>query len=758
MTRAKVCRTTKAAAVFGAVAGIAASNLAYAQLAQQNNAVAPASATGASSAAAGAPSPVVDNGQVGDIIVTAQRRSERLQSVPISVSAISGDAAVNKGITGTSALGQVVPSLEITTNGLNVSPFLRGIGSSVGVPNAENSVAIYVDGVYQPAAAGNLFDFNNIERVEVLKGPQSTLFGRNSTGGVIQVITKDPTQTPEIDASVGYANYNTVTANGYVAGGIAKDLAASVAVIYKNRGDGWGTDLPLDEKLPGASDFAIRGKLVFDNRNGTQVHLAGFYSHSVDDMGYLQIVPGAKNVLGQGFPGDYNSTSGFIQSSWRTSYGASLTIDHDFENFHVASITAYQNVASYLNVDTELVILPLVTGELSGNSKMISQEFHISSPSGSRLKWLAGVFLFDYKAAYDPVNVYGLAFGANPQDGITQYGSTLSKSAAVFAQATYPLTDTTDLTLGARYSEDSSVFNGEVYVRNTSIIALPINGVPAYNRFSYGKPTWRISLDHKFTPDILGYASYNRGYKSGNFSLGSNPTQADGLTPLAPYEPERLDAYELGLKSELFDRRLRMNLAAFYYDFGNFQFQKEFGTNVITLNGTTARSYGVEADLQGRVTSRLTLTANASYLHTRIGNFPGAPNTVRDPVTGISANGPADYNAEGNELPFAPPFTGSVGLSYRYPTEIGDFDLNGNAYHNSGSFAEIDNRLRINSYNLVNASLGWTDKTGGLSIRVWGKNLTKAYYYVQLAGRVDGPDGGEPNEPRTYGVTLRVKM
>jgi iron complex outermembrane receptor protein len=745
--------TARSAAFIGAAVTIAAGNVVCAQSVSQSNTAAASGVQAAASASAS------ENVQLGEIVITAQRRSENIQNVPIAVTAISGEGALSRGVIDTSDLQQAVPDLVIARNANDITPFIRGIGSAIGTPNAENSVAIYVDGVYQPAAAGNLFDLNNIERVEVLKGPQSTLFGRNATGGVIQVVTKDPSQKAEMDMSIGYENYDTINTNAYIAGGITDGLSAGVAILYRHRRDGWGTNLSIDESTPGESDLAIRGKMLFDDGNGTQIRLAGNFSHSIDAIGYLQIVPGARNVLGQGYSGEYNTTSDFNQSAFVKGAGGSLTIDHDFGGMKVASISAYQNTSSFFSVDTDLSVLPIVRGDLNGENDMFSQEFHLLSPTASPVQWLAGIYLFRYHAGYLPASIYGLAFDPdNPQGGISQDTQTLAKSAALFGQATYPLTDSTNLTMGARETYDTSAYEGAILLRNTPIVVLPINGVEAHNSLTYTKPTWRVSLDQKLAPDVLGYVSYNRGFKSGSFALGANPTEANGLTPLAPYQPEKLDAFELGLKSELFERRVTINTAAFYYHFSNFQFQKVFGTNVITLNGPTAQLYGVEAELQGRVTNHLTLSASASYLHSQIGNFPGAPSTERDPVTGLSFNGPADFNAKGNQLPFAPTFTATPAITYSEPTEVGTFDLSGSLYYNDGSYTEIDNRLHIGSYHIVNASLLWTDKSNVWSIRLWGKNLTGAYYYDQFFGRVGGPDYGEPAAPRTYGITLRARM
>ena len=700
-----------------------------------------------------------DNSQIRDIVVTAQRRAQKLQDVPIAVNAISGEAAMNAGITGTVALQQSVPALQISRNANGATPFLRGIGSSIGNPNGEGSVAIYVDGVYQPAANSNVFEFNNIERVEVLKGPQGTLFGRNATGGVIQIVTKDPSQTPEMDVSFGYANYETVTANAYVAGGIAENLSAGVSLLYKNRNEGWGTQLLTGLETPGGREFAVRGKLLLTPGDDTEIRLAGDYSKSRNAISLYQPVPGAANIVGQGYPGRYNTTAGFHQDSKYTSRGASLTINHDFGAVQLASISAFKRVNGSYSVDQDVSPVPLVTGFLNSRNKMYSQEVHLLSASDSRLQWLVGAYYINYSAKFSPLLLRGLAFDpTNPDAGIDAATGTRARSVALFAQATYPIDDNTNLTAGFRYSWERTRYEGSFLVGGTNIIIVPINGVPARSTFSYGKPTWRISLDHKFAPDVLGYVSYNRGIKSGSFGIGSNPTKADGLTPLDPYQPEQLDAYEVGLKTEFLDRHLRLNVSGFYYDFKNIQFQKVENASVVIFNGPSARSYGAEVDLEARVTPNLTLTAGGSYLHTRIGDFPGAPNTQRDPVTGLNNGGDPTFNAKGNRLPFAPKYSVSAGFTYNIPTNIGTFDVNGHLYYNSGAFSEIDNRLDVGSYEIVNASVGWTDPGNKLSIRLWGKNLTKTYYYVQLSGIADLTDIGAPNEPRTYGATARIQF
>lgn len=264
------------------------------------------------------------------------------------------------------------------------------------------------------------------------------------------------------------------------------------------------------------------------------------------------------------------------------------------------------------------------------------------------------------------------------------------------------------------------------------------------------KPTWRISLDHKFSPTVLGFVSYNRGFKTGNFSTTVGPVGN------IPTEPEVLDAYEAGLKTELFDRTVRLNGSVFYYDFTNIQLTRFINGQSFPFNGGQATLYGADIELQARLTSRLSINANVGLVHTRMGDFPNAPNTIRLP-DGTVIRGPDTFNAKGNELPNAPKITGNAGFNYTVPASIGDIIFTGNLYYNDGRYAEVDNRLRDGSYILVDASIGWKspDKTYGF--RVWGKNLTNSYHYAQIFSQAFTADiGGPAGPPRTYGVTAEL--
>ena len=699
--------------------------------------------------------------QLEEVVVTAQRREQKLQEVPIAISAISSDAFQAAGVTGTTSLQAMVPSLNIVRQANGASPFLRGIGASIGDANAEGSVAVYLDGVYQPSQFGNFFDLADIERVEVLKGPQGTLFGRNSTGGVIQVVTKDPGKDLQAKASVGYASYSTVTADGYVAVPVSDNVAFNTSVYYQNRSDGWGKNIFTGASTPGANTSAIRSKLKITPGANTTIVVAGNYSKYRD--GALTGQP-PRDVPHQTtispYPGDYNVNANKTDGSHTESYGGSLHVDHDFASARLASITAYQKTTGIWDLDFDATPLQIVDATLSEKSKMFSQEVHLLSPAQSKLQWLLGAFYYYRDAGFFPSALRGLAFF--PGTGVDINAGSTSRSRSFFAQATYPILPDTNLTGGFRYSWESSDGIGGTYLPGTNIIIDTANGKPATDKLSYSKPTWRISIDHKFSPDVLGYLSYNRGVKSGNFGLSAG---AAGLS--RPYLPEQLDAYEIGLKSEWLDHRVRINASVFDYDFKNYQFQKLVAGSAFVFNGNSANIYGGEIEIEARPTENLTLNANLGLLHSRVGDFPDAPNNclapngasdgggVCAPGTFAQLPGPTvPYNAHGTPLINAPPTSGNAGFVYNHPTAGGNIALSSNIYYFGGASASIGNRLRYRKYTALNASIGWTNAAKLLGVRIWGKNLTSQYYYTQLSAAAGLSDLAAPAEPRTFGVTV----
>lgn len=725
------------------------------------------------------------SGQIGEIIVTANRREQKLQEVPIAISAITTEAAEAKGITGIANLQTAVPGLQITRQANQAQPYLRGLGAASGSPNAEPSVALYVDGVYNPSANANFFDFNNVERIEVLKGPQGTLFGRNATGGVIQIITKDPGDSVEGSVSLGYANYDTITANAYLSAPLSENLGANIAVMFKDQGDGWGKNLFTGKDTRPNKDLGLRGKIVWSN-GSTTIKLAGDYSHNRGGAINGQVVAPSRAVnfpvilatgVGDPFPGKFNVNNNFEQISDVETGGVSLTAMHDTGGVVLESISAYRKTKGFWTLDQDLSPWQGLDAIPNQSARMYSQEFHVSSAKSSTLQWLLGAYYYNYDAAAAPQALNGILLDptfpgclftntCNGQSGVDISAGTKATSFSLFGQATYPLGESTNLTVGARYTWEKVAYRGMTTFHNTNI-PVPGIGGPLTAEKKDNSPTFRVSLDHKITPEVMVYASYNKGRKSSGYEVSGFVIP---VVASSPYDAEKLNAFELGIKSDLFDRRVRFNVGGFYYDFKNMQFQKISSGNAVTFNAPNgATMYGIEADLEARVTENLDLSANLGYLHTSIRDFLGAPNTCLNVVSGLSdaggffcngANGSPDpanllpFNAKGNNTPNSPEFSANFGAVYSIPTSVGTFALAGNAYYTSKMYFEIDNRTNNPAKWLLNASLLWKDNSKKMSLRIWGRNLSNEYYYTQYTGQGNASDIGSPGNPREYGVTL----
>ncbi|SCW72219.1 iron complex outermembrane recepter protein [Sphingobium faniae] len=681
--------------------------------------------------------------QLEDIIVTAQRTSQRLQEVPIAVSAVTAAGLESRGITSAFSLGNAVPGLQVTQTGTTTTPYLRGVGSNAANPNNEASVATYIDGFYIAAPYANALSFNNIDRIEVLKGPQGTLFGRNATGGVIQIVTRTPQHDPAMNFSLGYANYDTVSAAAYVTGGLTNTIAADVAVQYKNQGNGFGRDLTRGVDTYLGWEGSVRSKILWEPAEGTKVTIAGNYAEMKNDFLNYVFAPGSVGPDGvTTYEGRYNTSTDFQAESRTKTYGGSLTINQDVGFATLVSLTSRQIAKGLNQFDRDTTPLPLLSFFSPQRVKTFTQELQLNSNPGGPLQWTLGGFYFNNNAGYVPARLIGLAFGAPDAENDIQ-GVQKTKSVSVYGQATYEIVPRVNLTGGLRYTHEKIDVDWAAGAGTTSapIIVAPVASADT----KFNKMTWRAALDYEFVDNIHSYISYNRGIKSGGFDL-LNPGGA-------PYRPEILDAFEAGLKSELFDRRLRLNISGFVYKYKDIQVAANPNGVIVTANGPRATIKGVDADFELAVTSGLRLSGGLGYTHGKFDRFPDAVVYGPDGSQVFDPDGSA-LDVTGNQTSRTPKFTANLGAIYTIETSAGKFGLSGSYYHNSGFYWDVDNRLRAPKYDLFGASISWTDTSGVFGVRLWGENLTDEAYHTQ------GVSGGSIGDtvvygaPRTYGVTL----
>ena len=690
-----------------------------------------------------------------EIVVSAQKRSENLQDVPIVITAVSSTQLTNAGVTSVPSLSLLAPGLNIRTSAGGVlQPSIRAIGTSSNV--VENPVALYVDGVYLPQQQEGNRDLPDVDQVAILKGPQGTLFGRNATGGVIQITTSKPSQTFRFKAKAEVDNYETVRTGVFVSGGLAEGVAASLSADYAAQGKGYGDNLVTgDDTFQLLRSVSLRGKLVVDAGPDTSITLVADYMSRKTRTYTFVPYPGTSFVLPLAGPaGDKRDTYSQIDpyAAFRGG-GVSMTIEHDLGAAKLVSITAYRKgQANYLfdNVPTGTPIFYVGVDKGDQPSESFTQELQVISSGDGPFTYAAGVFYFYNSNANLPIRrqffppFYGPAGPAPAANRVTEtYGEETARSIAPYGQVGLEVFKDTTLTLGARYTYEKRELEGHTVLTryNGTTATLPFTPAPLTIR----KPTWRVALDHRFNPDLLAYVSYNRGIKSGGFNI---------LNPANPaYLPERLDAYEAGIKSQLFDDRLRLNVGGFYYDYANLQVTQFVNLAQSVVNGAQARIYGLDVDFNARLTPELTLNGGFELMHAEFTSYPNAVGSIPKATGGATL---IVVDATGNRIPQAQEFVATVAADYERPIAQGSIHANLTANYSGDYKFEADNYLTQKAYLLLNASLGWKSPDQRYGLTLWVRNLLDETIINNTTSQAVGYPTSYGGPPRTFGLTAKV--
>jgi iron complex outermembrane receptor protein len=701
-----------------------------------------------------------------EIVVTANKREENLQSVPIAIDAFTANQLENSGVSSTDALSTAVPGLTMESGANGLQPHLRGVGTTATSIGQENSIATYIDGVYIESLTGALMSLNGIKAIEVDKGPQGTLFGRNATGGVISVVTKDPSPDFGGTASVSYGNYNTVATNDYITGGITSGLAADLALHYSDQGEGYGRNLYNGQGAEKTRDFAARSKWLFTPQNDDRLMLSFDYSqtHSTD-VNVFEPLPGYPTNWGPGAPAPHGQPFLFTGGPWDIDVpsspefsdqqgGVSLQYEHNFGFAKFTNITAYRQD----EVNEFFFAEPLPTNAEHASwiamERQYSEELRLTSAYTSTIKWVGGLYYLGASAGRVPETLSGAVIGA-PVQGINFHSVEGTDSEAVYGQATAPLPalSNTNLTLGLRYSVERRSLRGDEYIDFLPVTDIPpkISLVTDAHKI-FEKPTWRLALDHHFADDLLGYVSYNRGFKSGVYN-----TLPPGGATATPVQPEVLDAYEIGVKSEFLDHRVRVNASGFYYNYTDIQVTTYVLGSTVLGNGAKARIYGLDLDLEAKVTDELTISAAVETLHDYFASFPNAQYFYPQSLTEGGGTRSVDASATGNQLPYTPDVSFDISANYAVPIGYGTANFNVTYSHSAGWYASPDNLLKSPTSNLINAQAGWSLPDKRTRITLWGKNLKNQAVPAALVELANpgGYDAGFNLPPRTYGITLQ---
>ncbi len=724
--------------------------------------------------------------KLGEIIVTATRRSADLQKVPASIIAVTSASLKALNVDSILQLPALVPGLIAQPAGGN-NLFLRGIGSaSTGYNEGQN--AVYLDGLYLANPAAGVTGFNNIERIEVLKGPQGTLYGRNVTGGLVSVITRDPGDTVKADISLGYANYDTASFSLYGSAPLASNLAGSISIFGQRQNQGWSVNVFDGHRDQQQEEIGLQAKLVWKPGENTKVTGTFIYDSNNRDVGFVrQVAPGTLASDGTPYYGEYQFASRIDPQAPFNISIASLKIEQDLGFATLMSLTGFQKSeqrvlfsGAQAGLGQTATGLGVPTNDFLQQSTSWSQEFQLTSHNaGSRFDWVAGAFFFDDKTrlrldTYNTCinNVCAPAFTPTSSDG-----RPTTRSYSVYGDATYRILEHTKLTLGLRYTNETKELSGllsPLAGRPNSVAAIPVpagtvvalqpgqpytlrvNGVNVLQpgiatSKNFEAVTYRAVLSQDLGENFHFYLSHNYGFKSGAFNgnVFTNP----------PVEPEKLYAFEAGFKSELFDRRLRLNVAYFHYTYKDIQIRSSAPPappgNVLLLNIGKSRYDGVDADFSLAAGGGLTINGGFEYLDARFEDYPGASciTFATATVSGVLVGSPTTVtcNLAGFQVPNAPEFSGAIGFTYGVETGLGKFTLSANDRFNASYPMTPAGEIRQAQHHLVDASLQWASPGKSYDIKLWVRNLTEAYTYASaLAGR---DFVITPGAPRTFGIT-----
>ena len=703
---------------------------------------------------------------VQEVVVTAQRREQKLMDVPVAVSAVTGATLAQTGIRETRDITQVLPGITFNDNGPNDTFAIRGVSlNDVGDSN-ESPIAYYRDDVYIADVAGIQSEMFDVSRVEVLRGPQGTLFGRNATGGVVQLISNQPTPYYTGDLSLQYGSYNQVIVNAAGGGPLLGDVVLGRTAFTYDRDDGWQHNVVTDTRTARANNWAFRQlvdvEFTSNFKGQFNVHLgrnddvpaiygtrggydaaSGVYNPQTGvatgvyctQAQVIALAPQCTNVFGfrdpNPSPTKAYSTLADPPSKLRN-FGSSVTLDYGGGWFDLKSITAYESTRKFYYEDGEPAPEAEFIDLWGATRKQISQELRASGDAGA-LHWTAGLYYFTerltngYWGAINLVPIFGTYGNQN-------FFHELTNAGAGFGQVDYKLPHDLTLTMGIRYSQERKKLD-----ITDSLTA------PTYEEEDISRAhatTWRVALDWKFAPRWLAYTSASTGFKSPGFN-----TSAVVAGGSAPSQAEHITSYELGAKGGVWDNRIQLTGAIYYNHYENFQLVDTVPDGVLVIsrlvNIPLAKIYGAEADISARPIRDLYLDLNASLTHSKIvapGDYIGALDLNNTSVTNtpkVTVKASAEYHFDS--------------ISY------GEFSPHANFDYQSSFFANLSCQLYtsciIPSYYLLNLGIEWTPPGQEYHFDFFVNNVTDVKYQTGsfYAADVNGLVWGRP---RLMGVRV----
>jgi iron complex outermembrane receptor protein len=733
--------------------------------------------SGASLLALAIAAPAAAQTAIEEIVVTAQKREQRLIDVGASVASLSGETLRTARVDDPTDLAAQVPNVDVKENipGAQAIVTVRGVGLNDFSSTNNSTVGLYVDEVFLASFAQMDFNFYDLDRIEVLKGPQGTLYGRNSTAGAINILSA----APSLAGNSGYvtataANYDRFEAEGAANIAAGETLAFRLSGKAVNQGEGFwssrttGRDLGEQDILLGRAqmlwrpDDRLSVRLKFEaEKNRSEIGVGKFFGTistnaapcpDFANPGHCVNAHGYTDLTSDKFEGDWNHASPYRVSQWN----GTGRIDADLGFAKLAAVTGYINFKRGFYTDADAG--PTIDAEFEQNDKVeqFSQEVRLSGEAGPA-SWIVGAYY-----SWDQVKTFSPGFfrdSFNTNVLITADQETRSR--ALFSQIDWKLGQRLTLVTGLRYTDEDRDYVGGTRDLNPfglSFLCLAVGACapgPGQTQISFIDSgisdknwSWRTGLNFKPNEETLLYAAIAHGVKSGGFFNGITTS----TFALAPYKPETLTDYEVGVKARLFDRTLSIEASAFWYDYKDLQTQTFTNVGPVALiklgNVDKATVKGLDLQAVWQPVDGLTLNAGAGLLDTELGRFQTAGPT--GPIT----------VAKGNKLPNAPDVTLNFQARYEW-TVMGDWTaaIQGGAHYSDQVFKEALNTayLSADSYWLFDARAALTSASGW-EVAIWAKNLGDKAYVAQVTDNGIGMGYRVFNAPRTYGVTLSKRF
>jgi iron complex outermembrane recepter protein len=754
----------------------------------------------------------------GQIVVTARRRAEDLQVVPAAISVVGSDTLKATYTVNLNQVTQLVPTLNYSSpNPRNTAFTIRGLGSSVVAISQANDgleagVGFYVDQVYHARPATAAFDFTDIDQIEVLRGPQGTVFGKNTTAGAINITTKKPSFDFGAEAELSYGERSFVQAKGSVTGPISPRLIAFRLSGSITRRDGVLTNIRLNRQQNNLHNDAIRGGLLFTPASNFNLRLIGDWSNFKNEcctQVYVRVAPTLKPLAQQyaalaagalGGPYTPPSTNPYDRLSDidaglgvdTNEGGVSGIAEWNLGKATLTSVSAWRFWNWDAANDRDYTGIPIqLTQHIPSRQDQFSQELRFASNGHSAFEYVAGLYYFHQKIVGHPINIYGPAatywllpasvtrtsalLNGYQSDGKTDFRSS---SYAAFGEVTWRPLPRLAITGGIRYTHeikdgayDVRTFGGQVTVPGSALYndQQTILRTQSYTaHIDDGSASGRANISYDLTDHVMAYASYARGQKSGGINMSGLPVYPTGVQGHASGDPiletrivrpEHNTTIEGGFKTRMFGNALTFNIDGFYVEVTDFQANVVDNAAVIALRGYLANIpkvtvKGVEFDASARIGSHFILRASGAYSDGKYADYPRGPCPIE-----LTGAGTAQCNLTGKGLPVLPKWSGSIGGEYTQSVSTGELFIRADASAKSKIFGDATDSAYtvIDGYTLVNASIGY--RTPYWELALFARNLF-ATNYLQNVTVQAGNSGlivGTPNDPRMLGVTLRVK-